>query len=80
MLAALALVYKLLPLYATVALGWVAGRYLDASGRHIAGIMMYIVTPSVIFAGVMNAPRIRRMASGVSKNAWSRISPTGSKK
>lgn len=56
MLAALALVYKLLPLYATVALGWVAGRYLDASGRHIAGIMMYIVTPSVIFAGVMNAP------------------------
>ncbi len=56
MLASLALLYKLLPLYVTVALGWVAGRYLDASGRHIAGIMMYIVTPSVVFAGVMNAP------------------------
>ncbi|MEH6564885.1 MAG: AEC family transporter [Halopseudomonas sp.] len=56
MLAALALLYKLLPLYVTVGLGWLAGRYLDASGKHIAGIMMYIVTPSVIFAGVMNAP------------------------
>ncbi|MEH6493002.1 AEC family transporter [Halopseudomonas sp.] len=56
MLASLALLYKLLPLYVTVGLGWVAGRYLDASGRHIAGIMMYIVTPSVVFAGVMNAP------------------------
>lgn len=56
MAAALALLYKLLPLYVTVALGWVAGRYLEASGRHIAGIMMYIITPSVIFAGVMSAP------------------------
>lgn len=56
MAAALALFYKLLPLYITVLLGWVAGRYLEASGRHIAGIMLYIVTPSVIFAGVMAAP------------------------
>ena len=56
MLAALALLYKLLPLYVTVGLGWLAGRYLDASGRHIAGIMMYIVTPSVVFSGVMHAP------------------------
>ena len=56
MAAALALFIKLLPLYVTVALGWVAGRYLDASGRHIAGIMLYIVTPSVVFSGVMAAP------------------------
>lgn len=56
MTAALALFYKLIPLYVTVALGWVAGRYLQASGRHIAGIMLYIVTPSVVFAGVMSAP------------------------
>jgi malate permease and related proteins len=56
MAAALALFYKLLPLYVTVLLGWIAGRYLEASGRHIAGIMLYIVTPSVIFAGVMAAP------------------------
>jgi predicted permease len=56
MAAALALFYKLLPLYVTVLLGWIAGRYLEASGRHIAAIMLYIVTPSVIFAGVMAAP------------------------
>lgn len=56
MAAALALLYKLLPLYVTVLLGWIAGRYLEASSKHIAGIMLYIVTPSVIFAGVMAAP------------------------
>ena len=56
MTAALALLFKLLPLYITVALGWIAGRYLQASGRHIAGIMLYIVTPSVVFSGVMAAP------------------------
>lgn len=56
MAAALALLYKMMPLYITVALGWVAGRYLEASGRHIAGIMLYIVTPSVVFSGVMSAP------------------------
>ncbi|WP_022963231.1 AEC family transporter [Halopseudomonas pelagia] len=56
MSAALVLLYKLLPLYITVGLGWLAGRYLQASGSHIAGMMLYIVTPSVIFAGVMAAP------------------------
>lgn len=56
MAAALALFIKLLPLYVTVALGWVAGRYLEVSGRHIAGMMLYIVTPSVVFSGVMAAP------------------------
>lgn len=56
MAAALALFLKLIPLYVTVALGWIAGRYLEASGRHIAGIMLYIVTPSVVFSGVMAAP------------------------
>jgi len=56
MAAALALFIKLLPLYITVALGWIAGRYLQVSGKHIAGMMLYIVTPSVVFAGVMAAP------------------------
>ncbi len=56
MAAALALFIKLIPLYVTVALGWLAGRYLEASGKHIAGIMLYIVTPSVVFSGVMAAP------------------------
>ncbi|HBM49283.1 MULTISPECIES: AEC family transporter [unclassified Marinobacter] len=56
MAAAFALFFKLIPLYVTVGLGWIAGRYLEASGRHIAGIMLYIVTPSVVFSGVMAAP------------------------
>ena len=56
MAAALALLSKLLPLYITVGLGWLAGRYLEASGKHIAGIMLYMITPAVIFAGVMSAP------------------------
>ncbi|WP_111494542.1 AEC family transporter [Marinobacter bohaiensis] len=56
MAVVLSLFVKLLPLYITVLLGWIAGRYLEASGRHIAGIMLYIVTPSVIFSGVMAAP------------------------
>lgn len=56
MTAALALMFKLLPLYITVGLGWIAGRFLQASGSHIAGMMLYIVTPSVVFSGVMNAP------------------------
>src|SRR5690554_1985715 len=56
MTAALALFIKLIPLYLTVALGWLAGRYLQASGKHIAGIMLYIVTPSIVFSGVMAAP------------------------
>jgi predicted permease len=56
MAAALALPFKLLPLYVTIVLGWLAGRYLEASGKHIAGIMLYIITPSVIFSGVMAAP------------------------
>ncbi|NWN91019.1 AEC family transporter [Marinobacter adhaerens] len=56
MAAALTLFLKLIPLYVTVALGWVAGRYLEVSGKHIAGLMLYIVTPSVVFSGVMAAP------------------------
>lgn len=55
MLAALLLLIKLLPLYLTVALGWLAGRHLNASGSHIAGIMLYIITPGVVFSGVMHA-------------------------
>src|SRR5680860_1091815 len=56
MAAALALFIKLIPLYVTVALGCTAVRYLEASGKHIAGIMLYIITPSVVFSGVMAAP------------------------
>lgn len=53
---ALILMYKLLPLYVLVVLGWLAGRFLEVRGNYIAGMMLYIITPSVVFAGVMTAP------------------------
>ena len=56
MTAGFALFLKLIPLYVTVALGWIAGRYLEVNSRNIASIMLYIVTPSVVFSGVMAAP------------------------
>lgn len=56
MTAALALLYQMLPLYLVVVLGWLAGRYLQISGRNLAGVMVYIILPSVVFLGVMQAP------------------------
>lgn len=52
----LPLLAKMLPLYITVVLGWVATRYLSVHGRNIANLMLYILTPSVIFGGVITAP------------------------
>lgn len=52
----LILLYKLLPIYVLVLLGWIAGRFLDVRGNYIAGMMLYILTPSVVFSGVMSAP------------------------
>ena len=56
MAVVLSLASKLLPLYVTIVLGWIAARFLHTGGRHIAGLMLYIITPSVVFSGVMNAP------------------------
>lgn len=53
---ALILLYKMLPIYVLVLLGWIAGRFLDVRGNYIAGMMLYILTPSVVFSGVMSAP------------------------
>lgn len=50
------LLYKLLPLYVLIVLGWIAGRFLEVRGNYIAGMMLYILTPSVVFSGVMAAP------------------------
>lgn len=46
---------KLLPLYVTIFLGFVSGRKLGLSGNHIAGTMLYIITPIIVFSGVMSA-------------------------
>lgn len=56
MVVFLTLLAKLLPLYLTIGLGYVASRYLEMRGRSVAGAMIYIITPIVIFSGVMSAP------------------------
>ena len=56
MAVVVSLLLKMIPLYVTIGLGWLAGRHLQVSGRHIAGLMLYIITPSVVFSGVMHAP------------------------
>ncbi|MFE8070843.1 AEC family transporter [Marinobacteraceae bacterium S3BR75-40.1] len=56
MAVATALLVKLIPLYLLIVLGWLAGRFVGARGEHIAPLMMYFVTPAVVFSGVMSAP------------------------
>jgi predicted permease len=48
------LFFKVLPLYVTIALGYIAGKWLNASRETVANILFYLVTPVVIFNGVMN--------------------------
>jgi len=56
MLIFITLVTKLLPLYLTIALGYIASRFLEMRGRSVAGAMIYIITPIVLFSGAMSAP------------------------
>jgi hypothetical protein len=49
----LTLLVKLLPLYGVVALGWIAGKYLDVKKESIAPLLIYIIAPVVIFNGVI---------------------------
>ena len=49
----LTLLIKLLPLYGIVLLGWIAGKYLGVEKESIAPLLIYIVTPIVVFNGVI---------------------------
>jgi len=49
----LTLVMKLMPLYLMIGLGYIAGRFLELQSRHIAGTMIYMITPIIVFSGVM---------------------------
>ncbi len=51
----LTLLYKLLPLYLLIFLGFIGGRFLQVESRHFAGLMIYILTPIVIFSGTLQA-------------------------
>lgn len=52
----LAIFLKLLPLYALIALGYLAGRRLKAERHTVASLLFYILLPIVIFTGVMKTP------------------------
>lgn len=48
-------VTALLPLYALVALGWLARRHLDVPPQPIAQLLIYFFVPAVIFLGAFRA-------------------------
>lgn len=48
------LVVKLIPLYISILLGYLAGKWLDASRDTIAKIIFFIIAPIVIFSGIVN--------------------------
>lgn len=48
------LLYKVLPLYINIALGFFAGKRLHIDREQIARLIFYIIAPVIIFTGVMN--------------------------
>jgi predicted permease len=51
----LSLLIKILPLYVLIALGFIAGKKLNAKKETLASILIYIVTPIVIFNSIVTA-------------------------
>jgi len=49
------LLVKLSPLYLFIGLGFIGGRFLEIESRHFVGLMIYILTPIVIFSGILQA-------------------------
>src|SRR5437762_2581315 len=47
------LLFKLIPLYIIILLGFVAGKYLDVKKEPIATLLIYIIAPIIIFNGVV---------------------------
>ena len=50
----LELLVKLLPIYMLMILGYIAGKYLRVQKEAIANVLVYILSPVVIFFGVLN--------------------------
>jgi len=47
------LLQNIVPLYGLIALGWVAGRYLDVNLHSVARINLFILLPMVTFGGII---------------------------
>lgn len=50
-----ALLLKLIPLYILVALGWAAGRMLGVGSHEIGRVLLFFLSPAVIFRGFYRA-------------------------
>lgn len=50
----LTLLAKLFPLYIIILLGYIAGKFLNVKKETIAPLLIYIIVPVVIFAGVVS--------------------------
>lgn len=49
------LIGKLIPLYGLIVLGFIAGKFLKTQKEVIASLLIYIITPLVVFHGVVTA-------------------------
>lgn len=54
----LELLFKILPMYFTLGLGFAAGRFLKVSREHVANLVIYIVAP-VVFAGTLASGQLQ---------------------
>lgn len=52
----LTLVIRLLPLYLLIGLGYLAKRYLSVDKDHIAKLLIYILSPAILFHGAYTSP------------------------
>lgn len=48
------LLLKVIPLYVIILMGYLAGKYLNANRDTVAKILFFLITPVVIFNGVVN--------------------------
>ena len=50
----LELFYNLIPLYALIALGWVAGRFYDVDAKSLGSLAIYMLVPVVMFGFIVS--------------------------
>jgi malate permease and related proteins len=50
------LLYKILPLYFSVFLGYIGGRFLRIKRSDITRLIFYMITPFIVFNGVLQTP------------------------
>lgn len=52
----ISLLLRLLPLYAIIFLGFIAARYLSAQKETVARLLIYVISPAVVFWGAYTVP------------------------